>query len=136
MVRVMIPRLYIDAPLTPGADVALTPETAHYLLSVLRRETGAPVRVFNAAHGEFDATITQAGKRVVVLHVGSCIKSPAAEPDLWLVFAVIKRAVVETIVQKATELGAAKLLPVLTARTNADRLRLDRLAAIAGAHQQ
>ncbi len=131
MVRVMTPRLYIKTPLAPGADVALPPETAHYLRSVLRREDGAPVRVFNANDGEFEATIGQVGKRVVALQVGARIKSPAPEPDLWLVFAVVKRAAVETIIQKATELGAARLLPVLTARTYADRLRLDRLAAIA-----
>lgn len=127
----MIPRLHIDAPLAPGAEIALPREAAHYLVSVLRRETGAPVRVFNGADGEFEAMIGQAGKRVVALQVGARIRSPEAEPDLWLVFAMVKRSAVETIVQKATELGAVKLIPALTARTNADRLRLDRLAAIA-----
>lgn len=127
----MIPRLHIDGPLAPGADIALPPEASRYLISVLRREAGATVRAFNPSDGEFEAKIAAVGKRGVGLRLGACIRLPMSEPDIWLVFAVVKRAAVETIVQKATELGVARLLPVITARTNADRLRLDRLAAIA-----
>lgn len=127
----MIPRLHLDAPLSDGAGAALSPDQAHYLRNVLRREAGAAIRLFNARDGEFDATLAEIGKRGALAAVGAQRRAPTREPDVGLVFAPVKRAAVELIIQKGTELGASFFMPVITERTNADRLRTDRLAAIA-----
>ncbi|HBK93090.1 MAG TPA: 16S rRNA (uracil(1498)-N(3))-methyltransferase [Parvularcula sp.] len=127
----MTPRLHLDAPLSEGAGVSLSPEQAHYLKSVLRREAGAAIRVFNARDGEFDATLAEIGKKGALAAIGAQRRKPEKEPDIAVVFAPVKRAAVETIIQKATELGASYFMPVVTERANADRLRTNRLQAIA-----
>lgn len=127
----MIPRLFLDAPLAEGAGVALAPQQAHYLRNVLRRESGALLRIFNPRDGEFDATLADVGKKGALARLGALRRAPAPEPDIAVVFAPVKRGAVDFIVQKATELGASAFFPVITERTNADRLRTDRLAAIA-----
>lgn len=127
----MIPRLHLDAPLAEGASAPLSLEQTHYLKSVLRREAGAAIRLFNARDGEFDACLADISKKGAVAAVGARRRAPGPEPDIAIVFAPIKRAAVEMIIQKGTELGAAFFMPVVTERTNADRLRTDRLGAIA-----
>jgi len=127
----MIPRLFLDAPLAEGAGVALAPQQAHYLRNVLRRESGALLRIFNPRDGEFDATLADVGRKGALAQLGALRRAPAPEPDIVVVFAPVKRGAVDLIVQKATELGASAFFPVITERTNADRLRTDRLAAIA-----
>lgn len=127
----MIPRLHLDAPLEEGASVPLSPEQAHYLKNVLRREAGAPLRLFNDRDGEFNAVVVDIGKKGALATLGDQRRAPVAEPDVALVFAPIKRASVEFICQKGTELGVRFFLPVVTERTNSDRLRTDRLGAIA-----
>ncbi len=126
----MIPRLHLDAPLAEGAGASLSAEQAHYLKNVLRREAGAPLRLFNARDGEFEASLEGAGKKGALATLGVRRRAPAPEPDIAIVFAPVKRSATELIVQKATELGASAFIPVFTERTNADRLRTDRLAAI------
>jgi 16S rRNA (uracil1498-N3)-methyltransferase len=127
----MIPRLHLDAPLAEGAGASLSPEQAHYLRTVLRREKGAAIRVFNARDGEFDAALADIGKKGALAALGARRRAPEPEPDVGIVFAPVKRAAVELIIQKGTELGAGFFMPVLTERSNADRLRTERLAAIA-----
>ena len=127
----MIPRLYIDAPLTPGGAAALTGEQAHYLKNVLRREAGAPLRLFNGRDGEFAAEIVQLAKKGGAAAIGERTREQEAEPDLALFFAPVKRGPLEMIVQKATEIGVRRLAPVLTGRTVAPKLNLVRLRAIA-----
>lgn len=127
----MIPRLYIDASLASGAKIALRPDQAHYLRAVLRREVGAPVRVFNARDGEFEAVIAELGKKAAQVELGARRRAPHAEFDVHLLFAPVKRAAVEAIIQKGVELGVQRFSPVLTERTNAERVRVDRLSAIA-----
>jgi 16S rRNA (uracil1498-N3)-methyltransferase len=127
----MTPRLYIDTKLVEGALVSLTPDQAHYLRGVLRREVGAEILVFNARDGEFAAAIAELGKKSCVAMVGAQRRAPAPEFDIQLLFAPVKRGAVETIIQKGTELGVQRFSPVMTERTNAERLRLDRLASIA-----
>jgi len=124
-------RLHIDAPLAEGAAAPLSPEQAHYLRNVMRREVGEALLVFNARDGEFEAAIAALGKKGAVATVGARRRAPEPEPDLWLLIAPVKRGPLETIVQKATELGVSRLVPVLTARTNAQRIKDERLAAIA-----
>ncbi len=127
----MIPRLFLEAPLAGGATVALAREQAHYLSNVLRREAGADILVFNARDGEYAATLDAVGKKAAAARIGRRTRAPHAEPDMLLLFAPVKRAAVELIVQKGVELGAAGFAPVYTDRTNADRIRIDRLQAIA-----
>ncbi len=130
-------RLYITDALASGTTVELTAGQAHHLRSVLRLGLGAAVAAFNAADGEWLCHIAEIGRNRARLSLRRQLRSPAAEPDLWLLFAPIKRARLDWLVEKATELGASLLLPVWTARTQAERLNLERLRAhaIAAAEQ-
>lgn len=122
-------RLYVDHPLAQGQAVPLTDAQAHYLLSVMRLGPGAPVALFNGRDGEWRATLTTAGKRNAILTCDANTAPLRLPPDLWLLFAPIKKARTDFIVEKATELGAARIIPVQTRHTNADRIRQDRLQA-------
>jgi 16S rRNA (uracil1498-N3)-methyltransferase len=122
-------RLYIADALANGGAVELAPGQTHYLRSVLRLGSGAAVAAFNASDGEWLCRIAEIGKREVRLTVECRMRSPAAEPDLWLLFAPIKRARLDWLVEKATELGVSMLMPVWTARTQAERINLERLRA-------
>jgi 16S rRNA (uracil1498-N3)-methyltransferase len=123
------PRLYVEAGLDPGGAVELSTGQAHYLRAVLRHGPGALVAAFNAVDGEWLCRIAEIGKNRVRLTVERKVRSPAPEPDLWLLFAPIKRARLDWLVEKATELGVSMLMPVWTARTQAERLNLERLRA-------
>ena len=123
-------RLFIDSPLQTGAAVALTPAQAHYLGAVMRRGVGDGLLLFNGRDGEWRAEISdlKRGRRGAVL-VGDQTRGQGSEPDLWLLFAPVKRAPVDHIARFATELGVSALMPVITRRTDAKRLNLDRLRA-------
>jgi 16S rRNA (uracil1498-N3)-methyltransferase len=125
------PRLHLIAGLAAGCEIELEPARAHYLRSVLRLGPGAAVAVFNAEDGEWLCRIAGIGKNGARLTAERQLRSPepGGEPDLWLLFAPIKRARLDWLVEKATELGAAALLPVWTARTQVERVNLDRLRA-------
>jgi 16S rRNA (uracil1498-N3)-methyltransferase len=122
-------RLYVAGPL--AGTLALEPARAHYLRNVLRLKPGARIAVFNAEAGEHAARIASFGKAGGVVEVEEQRRPPAAEPDLWLVFAPIKRARIDWVVEKATELGAARLLPVYTRHTIVTRVNTARLLATA-----
>ncbi len=124
-------RLFVNAPLAADAQVAVTPAQAHYLTGVMRRSIGDPVRLFNASDGEWRARLASIGRGRVRLTVEALLRPQAAEPELWLGFAVLKRDATELVVQKATELGVSSLLPLRTERTQAERINQARLAAIA-----
>ncbi len=124
-------RLYVADTLSPGGIVAATRGQAHYLATVMRRGPGATVLLFNGREGEFLARIETIGRDGAALRVQRSTRSQAPEPDLWLVFALLKRDATDLVVQKATELGVSALLPVITARSNTHRINADRLAAIA-----
>jgi 16S rRNA (uracil1498-N3)-methyltransferase len=125
------PRLYVTAGLEGGGDIELEPKQAHYLRSVLRLALGAAVVAFNADDGEWLCRVAEIGKGGARLTVDrqSRAPQPEAEPDLWLLFAPIKRARLDWLVEKATELGVSTLLPVWTARTQVERINLERLRA-------
>ncbi|MFZ5617824.1 MAG: 16S rRNA (uracil(1498)-N(3))-methyltransferase [Pseudomonadota bacterium] len=127
----MIPRLYHEGRLATGTAAALTQAQAHYLRNVLRREEGAEISLFNARDGEFAARLGEIGKKSALAAIEALTRRPEAEPDIELLISPVKRAAMELIVQKGTELGASAFVPVLTDRTNAERLRTDRLQAIA-----
>ncbi|HEX8063757.1 MAG TPA: 16S rRNA (uracil(1498)-N(3))-methyltransferase [Allosphingosinicella sp.] len=124
-----LPRLYVDRPLAPDLSVSLEAAPANYLVNVLRLGPGAQVKLFDDRSGEWLAEITEAGKKRVSLCVTRHLREREPVPDLWLLFAPIKRGRIDWLVEKATELGVARLVPVLTRRTIIDRLNLDRLRA-------
>jgi 16S rRNA (uracil1498-N3)-methyltransferase len=122
-------RLYITDALANSVTVELSTGQAHHLRSVLRLGPGAPVAAFNATDGEWLCHIAEIGRGGARLTIERRLRSPASEPDLWLLFAPIKRARIDWLVEKATELGVSMLIPVWTARTQAERLNLERLLA-------
>jgi 16S rRNA (uracil1498-N3)-methyltransferase len=124
-------RLFVTAALTDGAEVAATPPQAHYLAHVMRRAVGDTVTLFNGRDGEWRARIATLRGDRAAFTVERRLRAQAADADIWLAFAPLKRDATDMLVQKATELGAAALLPVTTARTNAARINAQRLAAIA-----
>lgn len=130
-------RLYMSEPLTEGATIDLAPGQAHRLRVVLRLGPGAPVAGFNARDGEWLCRIDEAGRNRTLLIVERRLRPPEIEGDLWLLFAPIKRARLDWLVEKATELGVTELLPIWTRHTQAERLNLDRLHvhAVAAAEQ-
>jgi 16S rRNA (uracil1498-N3)-methyltransferase len=124
-------RLFIPHDLAAGAELAVDAGQSHYLASVMRQGVGDEVLLFNGRDGEWRAAITVVTKRAVGLRAQALERPQAIGPDLDLLIALVKRSRLETIVEKAAELGARRVRPVLTERTNADRARVDRLTAIA-----
>ena len=122
-------RLFVDHPLGEGQSVPLDRDQAHYLFGVMRRGAGDAVLLFNGRDGEWRSTIEQAGKRGGTLICQAQTAPQQAPPDLWLLFAPIKKARTDFIVEKAAEMGAARILPVQTDFTNSERIRQDRLQA-------
>lgn len=122
-------RLNVDGPLGAGQTVLLSKDQANRLFAVMRLKIGARVALFNGLDGEWQADVIEAGKRKGVLVCDVQSKPQQSPPDLWLLFAPIKKARTEFIVEKAAELGAARIFPVLTDFTNSDRLHQDRLQA-------
>lgn len=124
-------RLFVTESLAAGASIEVSAPQAHYLRGVMRLSAGDPLRVFNGRDGEWDACLGATAKRRCVLLIREQLRTQAIGPDLDLVVALIKRTRLETIVEKAAELGARRVRLAVTERTNADRARVDRLAAIA-----
>jgi 16S rRNA (uracil1498-N3)-methyltransferase len=122
-------RLYVAADLALGLSVELGPPQAHYLKTVLRLAPGALVALFNGRDGEWLGQIDAFGKGSCSVALAEQRRPQQAEPDLWLVFAPIKRARIDFLVEKATELGVSELRPVHTERTIVGRVNLDRLRA-------
>ena len=124
------PRLFVTYALGPDASVVLDRDGAHYLVSVMRRGTGDTVRLFNGRDGEWSAEIAEAGRKTARLVCRAQRREQVVGPDLELLFAPVKKARTDFIVEKATELGARRIRPVITARTIAERVRTDRMLAI------
>jgi 16S rRNA (uracil1498-N3)-methyltransferase len=124
-------RLFVSHDLAPGAALALDEGQSRYLAAVMRLAAGDELAVFNGRHGEWRARVASVGKRAVALTAEAQVRPQATGPDLDLVVALVKRARLETIVEKAAELGARRVRLVATERTNADRARVERLTAIA-----
>ncbi len=124
-------RIHVVDALDEGTEILLDEREAHHLRDVRRLEEGEGVAVFNGCDGEWDATIVRLGKRGAKLIVGKRLREQAAEPDLWLLFAPLKRMRIDALVEKATELGVSVLQPVETQHTAVERVNLDRLGLIA-----
>jgi 16S rRNA (uracil1498-N3)-methyltransferase len=126
-----LPRLFVRHALGDGASVELDAGQANYLGNVLRLGVGAELLLFDGMSGEWLARIAEAAKKRMRLSVERRIREPESIPDVWLAFAPVKRAQTDWLVEKATELGVARIIPVMTQRTVAERVRLDRLESIA-----
>lgn len=122
-------RLFLEQALGEGQPAAVTQEQAHYLGNVMRLGPGATVALFNGRQGEWRARIEHLAKRGGTLVCEAQVAPQLDPPDLWLVFAPIKKARTDFIVEKAVEMGAARILPVQTEFTNSERIRRDRLQA-------
>jgi 16S rRNA (uracil1498-N3)-methyltransferase len=119
-----LPRLFVEQRLAEGLRVTVD---GTYLAAVLRLGPGDKVKLFDDRTGEWLAEIAEAGKKRVTLTIAEQLRPREPVPDLWLLFAPIKRGRIDWLVEKATELGVGRLVPVLTRRTVVDRLNLERL---------
>ena len=126
-----LPRLFVRSRLSKDARVELDGGQANYLGNVMRLGAGAEVLVFDGETGEWLARIAETGKKRMSLSIERKTREPETIPDVWLAFAPVKRSQTDWLVEKATELGAARLQPVITQRTIAERVKLERLNAIA-----
>jgi 16S rRNA (uracil1498-N3)-methyltransferase len=123
------PRLFVESPLGTGADVALGRDQANYLLNVLRLKAGAEILVFNGRDGEWRATLAAAGKKAMRLAVGERTRAQTAPGDLHYLFAPLKHARLDYMVQKAVEMGASRLQPMITRHCQVQRVNLARMRA-------
>ena len=122
-------RLLVDSPLSEGGRVALSREQAHYLGAVLRLQPGDGLLVFNGRDGEWAARIGGGGRKNPELVAGRQVRPQPPAGDLWYLFAPLKAARLDYMVQKAVEMGASRLMPVVTRRTNAARVNIGRMRA-------
>jgi 16S rRNA (uracil1498-N3)-methyltransferase len=122
-------RLFVEAPLLAGAEVELDGNAANYLKNVLRLGVGGAVILFNGYDGEWRAAVIEVGKRRVTLRAEDLLRSQGAPGDLWYLFAPLKHARLDYMIEKAVEMGASRLQPVLTRRTQVSRVNLDRMRA-------
>src|SRR5690348_2359157 len=126
-----LPRLFVRQPLSAGSGVELDAGQANYLGNVMRLGVGAEILVFDGTSGEWLARVSDAAKKRMTLKVERKTRDPESVPNVWLAFAPVKRTQTDWLIEKATELGTARLLPVITQRTIAERVKLDRLQSIA-----
>jgi 16S rRNA (uracil1498-N3)-methyltransferase len=122
-------RLFVEHPLAEGARVPCTPEQASYLRGVLRLREGDDILIFNGQDGEWRARLSEQGKRGAVLEAVTLVRAQAGGPDIHYLFAPLKRARLDYMVQKATEMGVSRLVPVLTRHTVAERVNIERMRA-------
>jgi 16S rRNA (uracil1498-N3)-methyltransferase len=123
------PRLYVDAPLAEGERLTLAAEPTNYLANVLRLGEGARVLVFNGRDGEFAARLASSSRRALALAIEARLRPQESPADLDYLFAPLKHARLDYMAQKAVEMGAKRLRPVMTRRTQASRLNMARLKA-------
>jgi 16S rRNA (uracil1498-N3)-methyltransferase len=123
------PRLYAPNPLAEGAQLMLSPNQANYLVNVLRLSPGARILLFNGVDGEFSASLAGATRKGALVEVGARTRPQEAAPDVDLLFAPLKHARLDYVAQKAVEMGARRLRPILTRRTQVSRINLERLEA-------
>ena len=126
-----LPRLFVSDDLAVGVPISLKPAQTHYLARVMRRGVGDGVRLFNGRDGEMLARLTEITRNAAICTPDIQLRAQEQEPDIWLAFAPLKREATELVVEKATELGATRLIPVLTARGVSQRINAERWQAIA-----
>jgi 16S rRNA (uracil1498-N3)-methyltransferase len=124
-------RLFVTSPLQAGGDLAASEAQSHYLANVMRRTVGDQVKLFNGKDGEWAARITAISRKAVKFEPLELSRAQEVEPNCWLCFALLKRQKTDLVVEKATELGVSVIQPIITERTQADHVNLERLRAIA-----
>lgn len=124
-----VSRLFVEADLAAGVEAPLDEAQVHYLRHVMRRPDGAPLFLFNGRDGEWRGSLAGRGKKAAVALIGERTRMQEPEPDIWLCFAPVKRARIDYIAEKATELGVSVLQPVLTRHTTVERVNAGRLRA-------
>lgn len=124
-----LPRLYVETPLGTGVRVDLDPAQVNYLGNVMRLKEGDRLLIFDGASGEWLAEVAGTGKKRMTLVTVEPTRPQESVPDLWLAFAPVKKGRVDWLVEKAVELGVARLQPVVTQRTIVDKLNLERMRA-------
>ena len=122
-------RLFVEENLQTGIDLEIKASQFHYLKNVMRLAIGAEVTLFNGRDGEYLAEITDSGKHSMTVKLMKQSRPQSDDPDIWLIFAPIKKNRLDMIAEKATELGVAKLVPVITDHTKVERVKTDRLRA-------
>lgn len=122
-------RLFVDAPLAAAAEIPVTADQANYLLNVLRLDDGDAIHLFNGRDGEWRAEVSKRSKRACDLICREQVRGQTGGPDIDYVFAPLKRSRLDYMVQKAVEMGVARLIPVLTQHTIAERVNLERMRA-------
>lgn len=123
------PRVFVSQPLGEGVTLPIEREQANHLITVLRLGHGDPVLVFNGEHGEFVAKLALSGKRNVQLDVKQQVRAQTAAGDIWYAFAPLKAMRLDYVVQKAVEMGASRILPLMTHHTQVTRINLERMRA-------
>ncbi|MEM8812168.1 MAG: 16S rRNA (uracil(1498)-N(3))-methyltransferase [Pseudomonadota bacterium] len=122
-------RLFVDTDLAEGTDVALGKDQTTYLITVMRLQTGAEILVFNGRDGEWTALLASASRKSAVLTIKDQLRPQTPAPRLTYCFAPLKHARLDYMVQKATEMGVGRLVPVLTQHSQVSRMNLDRMRA-------
>jgi 16S rRNA (uracil1498-N3)-methyltransferase len=123
------PRLCVGAPLADGETVTLSSAQTHYLVNVLRLSEGGRVLLFNGRDGEFAASLARSSRKAASLAVGEQTRPQETAPDVDYLFAPLKHARLDYMAQKAVEMGAQRLRPIITRRTQVSRLNIERLTA-------
>ena len=122
-------RLYIDLPLELSKEIELSSDKSHYLRNVMRCTEGDIILCFNENDGEFYSQIVKNDKKHTIIRPQKLNKKPSKEPDVWLLFAPLKKENTDFVIEKATELGVSKIIPVITKHTNSDKIKLNRFMA-------
>jgi 16S rRNA (uracil1498-N3)-methyltransferase len=122
-------RLFVDKPLAEGRAVPLERDQAHYLANVLRLKPGGDILLFNGRDGEWQARLARGAKRTMSAEIGERTRAQPRPHDLHFLFAPLKHARLDYLVQKAVEMGASRLQPVITRHTQVARVNLDRMRA-------
>lgn len=122
-------RIFVDNRLKEGLDVQIAEEASHYLCNVMRLKNGDKIICFNGTDGEFVAEIVNANKKQTTLKIIKLLRQPKPMPDIWLLFAPLKKDRTDFLIEKAVELGAARLVPVITDYAITDKIRADRIQA-------
>lgn len=122
-------RIFVEAELVSGTIVALDAEQSHYLLSVMRLAAGCSLLAFNGIDGEYECELGIAGKKTALLTIGARTRKQESVPDIWLMFAPLKKDRTDFVVEKATELGASRIVPVITRYAISDKVKAERWRA-------
>ncbi len=122
-------RIYVANKLICGQEFTLSEDKSHYLCNVMRLPAGAFISCFNSQDGEFDSQIVNINKKQTIVLPVAQIRQPTQEPDVWLLFAPLKKDRMDFLIEKAVELGVSKLVPVITEYSITDKIRLERLQA-------